>query len=130
MIAHMTTPILIVDDYNIMVRIVRNLLRQLGFANVDEASDGQAALAKMRARPYGLVISNWQAGAMSGRELVREVRADARLKHTPMLMMTPAEGAQGCAREADVSGFLPKPFDAAQLHRQLIAALTFQRVAA
>ena len=71
-----STPILVVDDYKTMVRIVRNLLNQLGFANVDDASDGASALAKLRAKRFGLVISDWAMEPMSGLELLQAMRAD------------------------------------------------------
>ena len=74
----MTMPILIVDDYNTMIRIMRNLLRQLGFTNIDEANDGAAALAKMRAKDYALVISDCAHGPMTGMEFLQRVRADER----------------------------------------------------
>ncbi|MEZ6023545.1 MAG: response regulator [Hyphomonadaceae bacterium] len=80
-------PILIVDDYNTMIRIQRNLLRQLGFSNIDEASDGRAALAKMRVREYGLVISDWSMPTMGGEALLAEVRADQRISATPMIIV-------------------------------------------
>ena len=75
-----STPILVVDDYKTMVRIVRNLLNQLGFANVDDASDGASALAKLRAKRFGLVISDWAMEPMSGLELLQAMRADPDLK--------------------------------------------------
>ena len=70
------TSILVVDDYQTMVRIIRNLLKQLGFENVDEASDGSEALAKMREKRYGLIISDWNMQPMTGYELLKQVRAD------------------------------------------------------
>jgi two-component system chemotaxis response regulator CheY len=76
-------PVLVVDDYKTMVRIIRNLLKQLGFANVDEAADGTAALDMMRNKQYGLVISDWNMEPMTGYELLREMRADDRLPRTP-----------------------------------------------
>eukprot|EP00657_Telonema_sp_P-1_P003857 TRINITY_DN19021_c0_g1_i1.p1 TRINITY_DN19021_c0_g1~~TRINITY_DN19021_c0_g1_i1.p1 ORF type:complete len:105 (-),score=18.87 TRINITY_DN19021_c0_g1_i1:190-504(-) len=81
-------PILIVDDYKTMLRIVRNLLKQLGFNNVDEATDGAQALEKARARQYGLIISDWNMEPMTGYELLKEVRADNQLKATPFIMVT------------------------------------------
>ena len=81
-------PVLIVDDYKTMIRIIRNLLKQLGFANVDEAGDGTAALNMMREKDYGLVISDWNMEPMTGYELLREVRADDRLSRTPFIMVT------------------------------------------
>ena len=73
-------PVLVVDDYSTMVRIIRNLLRQLGFADVDDANDGAAALAKMHAKRYGLVISDWNMEPMTGYDLLRQVRADPGLQ--------------------------------------------------
>ena len=81
-------PVLIVDDYTTMIRIIRNLLKQLGFANVDEAGDGTAALNMMRRKDYGLVITDWNMELMTGYELLREVRADDRLSRTPCIMVT------------------------------------------
>ena len=83
-----TTNVLIVDDYKTMLRIIRNLLKQLDFDNVEEASDGQEALAKLRAGQFGLVISDWNMQPMTGLDLLKEVRADARLKDTPFFMIT------------------------------------------
>ena len=82
------TKVLIVDDYKTMLRIIRNLLKQLEFDNVEEATDGQEALAKLRAGQFGLVISDWNMQPMTGLDLLKEVRADARLKDTPFIMIT------------------------------------------
>src|SRR5437763_14492904 len=79
-------PILVVDDYPTMVRIIRNLLRQLGFANVDEASNGAAALEKMRLKTYGLVISAWNMAPTTGHDLMRQGRGDPRLAKTTFTM--------------------------------------------
>ena len=81
-------PVLVVDDYKTMIRIIRNLLKQLGFVNVDEASDGSSALGMMREKQYGLVISDWNMEPMTGYELLREVRADDHLSRTPFIMVT------------------------------------------
>jgi two-component system, chemotaxis family, chemotaxis protein CheY len=81
-------PVLVVDDYKAMIRIIRNLLKQLGFANVDEAGDGSAALDMMRQKQYGLVISDWNMEPMTGYELLSEVRTDDRLSRTPFIMVT------------------------------------------
>ena len=81
-------PVLVVDDYSTMVRIIRNLLHQLGFSDVDDANDGAATLAKMRAKRYGLVISDWNMEPMSGYELLLQVRADPALGETPFIMVT------------------------------------------
>jgi two-component system chemotaxis response regulator CheY len=83
-----TINVLIVDDYRTMLRIIRNLLKQLDFNNVEEATDGTEALAKLRAGNFGLVISDWNMQPMTGLDLLREVRADARLKQTPFIMIT------------------------------------------
>ena len=80
----LSMPILVVDDYNTMIRIIRNLLKQLGFENVDDASDGSAALAKMQGKKYGLVISDWNMEPMTGYDLLREVRASPELSQTPL----------------------------------------------
>ncbi len=79
MAVNSSTPILIVDDYNTMIRIIRNLLRQLGFEQIDEANDGSSALAKMRSRQYGLVISDWNMEPMTGYDLLQVVRNDPEL---------------------------------------------------
>src|SRR5436305_8375835 len=81
-------PILVVDDYSTMIRIIRNLLKQLGFENVDEASDGSPAIAKMQGKKYGLVISDWNMEPMTGYDLLREVRASPELSRPPFIMTT------------------------------------------
>ena len=105
-------PILIVDDYKTMLRIIRNLLKQLGFNNVDEASDGSAALQKLRQRGYGLVISDWNMEPMTGLQLLKEVRADAKLNETPFIMITAESKTENvvAAKQAGVQ----------QLHRQAV----------
>ena len=84
----LSMPILVVDDYSTMIRIIRNLLKQLGFENVDDASDGSAALAKMQNKRYGLVISDWNMEPMTGYDLLREVRASPEFSKTPFIMIT------------------------------------------
>ena len=88
MAVDMSMPVLVVDDYNTMIRIIRNLLKQLGFEDIDDASDGSAALSKLREKRYGLVISDWNMEPMTGYELLKEVRADAGLYKTPFIMVT------------------------------------------
>src|SRR6267378_5997611 len=88
MAVDLSMSVLVVDDYNTMIRIIRNLLKQLGFQNIDDASDGSAALNKMRAKKYGLIISDWNMEPMTGYELLREVRADPNLATTPFIMIT------------------------------------------
>ena len=117
--------ILIVDDYKTMLRIVRNLLKQLGFENVDEAMDGSTALVKLREKNYGLVISDWNMEPMTGLQLLKEVRADARLKAMPFLMITAESKTENVieAKKAGVNNYIVKPFNADTLKSKLQAVL-------
>ena len=112
-----STPVLVVDDYKTMIRIIRNLLKQLGFANVDEASDGTSALNMMREKDYGLIISDWNMEPMTGYELLREVRADDRLSRTPFIMVTAESKTDNviAAKKAGVNNYIVKPFNAQTL---------------
>ncbi len=114
-------PILIVDDYKTMLRIIRNLLKQLGFNNVDEATDGSAALQKLRDKPYGLVISDWNMEPMTGLELLKEVRADGKLNGLPFIMITAESKTDNvvAAKQAGVSNYIVKPFNAETLKSKL-----------
>ena len=114
-------PILIVDDYKTMLRIIRNLLKQLGFDNVDEATDGSLALQRLRERTYKLVISDWNMEPMSGMQLLQEVRADAKLKDLPFIMVTAESKTENvvAAKQAGVSNYIVKPFNAATLKQKL-----------
>ena len=116
-------PVLVVDDYNTMIRIIRNLLRQLGFENIDDASDGSIALAKMREQRYGLVISDWNMEPMTGYELLQQVRADPHLKETPFIMVTAESKTENviAAKKAGVSNYIVKPFNAATLKTKMDA---------
>jgi two-component system chemotaxis response regulator CheY len=116
-------PVLVVDDYSTMVRIMRNLLRQLGFADIDDASDGAAALAKMHSKRYGLVISDWNMQPMTGFELLREMRADPELGATPFIMVTAESKTENviAARRAGVSNYIVKPFNAQTLKTKIEA---------
>jgi two-component system chemotaxis response regulator CheY len=116
-------PVLVVDDYKTMIRIIRNLLKQLGFANVDEAGDGTAALNMMREKQYGLVISDWNMEPMTGYELLREVRADDRLSRTPFIMVTAESKTENvvAAKKAGVNNYIVKPFNAATLKSKIDA---------
>jgi two-component system chemotaxis response regulator CheY len=118
-----TMPVLIVDDYKTMIRIIRNLLKQLGFANVDEAGDGTAALDMMRHKQYGLIISDWNMEPMTGYELVREVRADDQLSRTPFIMVTAESKTENviAAKKAGVNNYIVKPFNAATLKTKIEA---------
>ncbi len=118
-------PILIVDDYKTMLRIIRNLLKQLGFNNVDEAIDGSSALQKLREKDCGLIISDWNMEPMSGLQLLKEVRADVKLKELPFIMITAESKSENviAAKEAGVSNYLVKPFNAATLKGKLTTVL-------
>ena len=118
-------PILIVDDYKTMLRIIRNLLKQLGFNNVDEATDGAAALVKLRAKPFGMVISDWNMEPMTGYELLKEVRADQQLKHLPFIMVTAESKTDNviAAKKAGVNNYIVKPFNAATLKNKMAAVI-------
>lgn len=125
MAVDLSMQILIVDDYKTMLRIVRNLLKQLGFDNVDEATDGASALAKMRSKHYGLVISDWNMEPMTGYELLKEVRADEQLKATPFIMVTAESKTDNviAAKKAGVNNYIVKPFNAETLKSKLKAVL-------
>ena len=114
--------VLIVDDYKTMLRIIRNLLKQLGFNNVDEATDGSMALQKLRDKDYGMVISDWNMEPMTGIQLLREVRADSRLKNLPFIMITAESKTENviAAKEAGVNNYIVKPFNAATLKTKLV----------
>jgi two-component system, chemotaxis family, chemotaxis protein CheY len=116
-------PVLIVDDYKTMIRIIRNLLKQLGFANVDEAGDGTTALNMMREKQYGLIISDWNMEPMTGYELLREVRADDQLSRTPFIMVTAESKTENviAAKKAGVNNYIVKPFNAATLKSKIDA---------
>ena len=118
-------PVLIVDDYKTMLRIIRNLLKQLGFGNVDEATDGSAALKKLHDKDFSLIISDWNMEPMSGLQLLKEVRADMKLKELPFIMITAESKSENvvAAREAGVSNYIVKPFNAATLKGKLTTVL-------
>ncbi len=117
--------VLVVDDYNTMRRILRNLLSQIGFTNVEEAEDGSAALRKLRERQFGLVISDWNMQPMSGLELLKEVRSDGQLKETPFIMITAESKTENvvAAKAAGVSNYIVKPFNADTLKKKIEAVL-------
>lgn len=117
--------VLIVDDYKTMLRIMRNLLRQLDFRNVDEATDGGDALRKLREGGFGLVISDWNMVPMTGIQLLREVRSDDRLKHLPFIMVTAESKPENvvAAKQAGVSNYVVKPFNAQTLKMKMASVL-------
>jgi two-component system, chemotaxis family, chemotaxis protein CheY len=116
-------PVLVVDDYNTMIRIIRNLLKQIGFADIDDAADGSAALARMREKRYGLVISDWNMEPMTGYELLKEVRADPGLSKTPFIMVTAESKTENviAAKKAGVNNYIVKPFNAQTLQSKIEA---------
>ena len=120
-----TVPILVVDDYPTMARLTSRVLREIGFGDVDCAGDGNKALEMMRQRAYGLVISDWKMEPVDGLELLKRVRAEPELSHTPFIMVTAEAGAErvAAAREAGVSGYIVKPFNAATLRAKVLGAL-------
>lgn len=115
--------ILVVDDYQTMIRIIRNLLKQLGFNNVDEATDGKAALDKMASKQYGLVISDWNMEPMTGLDLLKEVRSKG--NKVPFIMVTAESKTENvlAAREAGVNNYIVKPFNADTLKTKLVSVL-------
>lgn len=117
--------VLIVDDYKTMLRIIRNLLKQLGFNNVDEATDGSMALQMLRVGNYGLIISDWNMEPMTGLQLLREVRADPKLKPIPFIMVTAESKSENviAAKEAGVSNYIVKPFNAETLKTKMASVL-------
>ena len=125
MAVDMNAPVLVVDDYQTMIRIIRNLLKQLGFENVDEAADGREALDKMKAKKYGLVISDWNMEPMTGYELLREVRSDEILKPTPFIMVTAESKTENviAAKKAGVNNYIVKPFNAQTLKAKIASVL-------
>jgi two-component system, chemotaxis family, chemotaxis protein CheY len=112
---------LVVDDFSTMRRIVRNLLKELGFSNVDEAEDGVDALGKLRGGKYQFVISDWNMPNMTGIDLLRNIRADAALKGLPVLMVTAEAKKENiiAAAQAGASGYVVKPFTSATLDEKL-----------
>ncbi len=126
MAVDLSAPVLIVDDYNTMIRIIRNLLKQLGFEQIDDANDGSSALAKMRARKYGLVISDWNMEPMTGFDLLQQVRSDPSLEKTPFIMVTAESKTENviAAKKAGVSNYIVKPFNAQTLKSKIDAVFS------
>ena len=119
----LTMPILVVDDYQTMVRIIRNLLKQLGFEDVDDANDGSTALTKLKEKRYGLVISDWNMEPMTGFELLKQVRSDEGLHETPFIMVTAESKTDNviAAKKAGVNNYIVKPFNAQTLKTKIEA---------
>lgn len=112
---------LVVDDFSTMRRIVRNLLKELGFTNVDEAEDGAIALQKLQGGGFDFVVSDWNMPNMDGLTLLQTIRATPNLKHLPVLMITAEAKKENiiAAAQAGASGYIVKPFTAAVLAEKL-----------
>ncbi|MEO0392637.1 MAG: response regulator [Pseudomonadota bacterium] len=123
MAVDLNMPILVVDDYKTMLRIIGNLLKQIGFSQIDEATDGATALAKLRDKDYGLIISDWNMEPMTGLQLLKEVRADNRLSKTPFIMITAESKTENvvAAKAAGVTNYIVKPFNAETLKQKISA---------
>ena len=116
-------PVLVVDDHGATIQIVRVLLRQLGFVDVDDVNGGAEALIKMRLKRYGLIISEWHLGPMTGSDLLREVRGDAVLKRIPFLVIGESSSENViAAKKAGANIYIVKPFDAQTLKAKIEAA--------
>ena len=120
-----TKPILLVDDYVTMLRILRNIFVQLKFTNIHECTDGVTALQELRAGDYSLIMSDWNMEPMTGIELLREVRADEKLKQTPFIMVTAESKTENViiAKQAGVSNYIVKPFNANTLKAKLVSVV-------
>jgi two-component system chemotaxis response regulator CheY len=117
----MNMRLLVVDDFSTMRRIVRNLLKELGFCNVEEAEDGQVALNKLNHQRFDFVVSDWYMPNMDGLELLKQVRADPQLKSLPFMMITAEAKRENiiAAAMAGASGYIVKPFTAVTLEQKL-----------
>ena len=125
MTADSTMPILVVDDYQTMVRIICNLLKQIGYENVDTASNGAQALERIGEKQYGLIISDWNMQPMTGIQLLQQVRGSQDLKHIPFIMVTAENKRENviAAKEAGVSNYIVKPFTVETLKTKLASVL-------
>jgi two-component system chemotaxis response regulator CheY len=119
-------PVLVVEDHSTMSRIIRSLLKSIGFENIDDASDGSSALSKMRERRYGLVISDWNMQPMNGYDLLKEVRAMPDLAEMAFILVTAESRTENviAARKAGVDNYIVKPFNAATLKTKIEQAFT------
>ena len=125
MAVDLNMPVLVVDDYQTMIRIIRNLLIQLGFKNIEDAKDGRQALDKLNGGKFGLVISDWNMEPMTGYELLQQVRASDSLKTTPFIMITAESKTENviAAKKAGVSNYIVKPINAETLKGKLKTVL-------
>ncbi len=125
MTVDMNMNILIVDDYKTMLRIIKGLLAQIGFKNVDEATDGNMALERISKKKYGLIISDWNMEPMTGYDLLQKVRADESNKTVPFIMVTAESKTENvvAAKQAGVNNYIVKPFNAETLKTKLVSVL-------
>ena len=121
MLTDKSIKILIVDDYKTMLRIIRNVLRQISLLNVDEANDGAEAFAMLKQGDYGLVISDWNMQPVTGLDLLQQVRADEKLARIPFIMVTAESKVENivAAKQAGVSNYVVKPFSAETLRSKI-----------
>tara|TARA_B100001989_G_scaffold252549_1_gene235021 strand:- start:6686 stop:7075 length:390 start_codon:yes stop_codon:yes gene_type:complete len=122
----MNMNVLIVDDYTTMLRIIQNLLKQLGFKNIDEATDGSMALEKIQQKNYGLVISDWNMEPMTGYELLQKIRGSSEsYKNVPFIMVTAESKTENvvAAKKAGVNNYIVKPFNAETLKTKISSVI-------
>ncbi len=124
-VVDMNINILIVDDYKTMLRIIRGLLSQIGFGNIDEAANGAEAVLKLKEKKYDLIISDWNMEPMTGLELLQNVRSDEKTKMIPFIMVTAESKTENviAAKQAGVSNYIVKPFNAETLKAKLASVL-------
>lgn len=125
MVVDKSMNVLVVDDYKTMIRIVRGLLEQLGFRNIDVATDGVTALQMIQQNKYGLILSDWNMAPMTGYDLLKAVRADPQTRTTPFVMVTAEAKTENvvAARQAGVNNYIIKPFTLAVLKQKLATVL-------
>lgn len=117
--------ILLVDDFKTMLKLTGSLLNQMGFRNIDEATDGGMALEKLKAGKYDLILSDWNMEPMTGLDLLKNVRADAALKHIPVILITAESKPENiiAAKQAGVNNYIVKPFNAITLKEKMSAVI-------
>ena len=125
MAVDMNMNILIVDDYKTMLRLIKNLLSQLGFNNVEEATSGAIALTKLKEKKFDLIISDWNMDQMTGYDLLKSVRADPDFKNLPFILITAESKTENvvAAKAAGVNNYIVKPFNAETLKTKLVSVL-------
>lgn len=125
MAVNMNMRILIVDDFKTMLKIIQSMLKQMGFKQIDEATDGAAALTKLRTNKYDLVLSDWNMEPMTGLDLLKQMRADGTLAHIPVILITAESKAENiiAAKQAGVNNYIVKPFNAITLKEKLTTVI-------